>query len=198
MQEITSYGNMSEAFDRVLRGKKRKKCRQGRYLLAHREEVIAELTAKLADGSFRLGSYHERIICENGKVRHLQILSMYDRIAVYAVMNVVDQYLHKRYIRTTGASIKNVAHTIYESACNWTWIMPQKAHVTATSSMSSISMTTLSLSLSCGVSAEYSKIRRCYRSWIIFFISFRRVSVSGCEARRLLATSCCPYSLTIF
>lgn len=106
MQEITSYGNMSEAFDRVLRGKKRKKCRQGRYLLAHREEVIAELTAKLADDSFRLGSYHERIICENGKVRHLQILSMYDRIAVYAVMNVVDQYLHKRYIRTTGASIK--------------------------------------------------------------------------------------------
>ena len=106
MQEITSYGNMSEAFDRVLRGKKRKKCRQGRYLLAHREEVIAELTAKLADGSFRLGSYHERIICENGKVRHLQILSMYDRIAVYAVMNVVDQYLHRRYIRTTGASIK--------------------------------------------------------------------------------------------
>lgn len=97
---------MSEAFDRVLRGKKRKKCRQGRYLLAHREEVIAELTAKLADGSFRLGSYHERIICENGKVRHLQILSMYDRIDVYAVMNVVDQYLHKRYIRTTGASIK--------------------------------------------------------------------------------------------
>lgn len=106
MQEITSYGNMSEAFDRVLRGKKRKKCRQGRYLLAHREKVIAELTAKLADGSFRLGNYHERIICENGKVRHLQIISMYDRIAVYAVMNVVDQHLHKRFIRTTGASIK--------------------------------------------------------------------------------------------
>lgn len=106
MQEITSYGNMSEAFDRVLRGKKRKRCRQGRYLLAHREEVIAELTAKLSDGSFRLGSYHERIICENGKVRHLQILSMYDRVAAYAVMNVVDQHLHNRYIRTTGASIK--------------------------------------------------------------------------------------------
>lgn len=31
---------------------------------------------------------------------------MYDRIAVYAVMNVVDQHLHKRFIRTTGASIK--------------------------------------------------------------------------------------------
>ena len=106
MQEITSYGNISEAFDRVLRGKKRKRCRQGRYLLAHRKEVIAEQTAKLADGSFRLGGYHERTICEYGKVRHLQIISMYDRIAVYAVMNVVDQHLHKRFIRTTGASIK--------------------------------------------------------------------------------------------
>lgn len=106
MQEVTSYGNMSEAFDRVLRGTKRKRCRQGRNLLVHREEVIAELTAKLADGSFRLGSYHERIICEYGKSRRLQILSMYDRIAVYAVMNVVDQHLHKRFIRTTGASIK--------------------------------------------------------------------------------------------
>ena len=106
MQEVTSYGNMSEAFDRVLRGTKRKRCRQGRYLLAHREEVIAELTAKLADGSFQLGCYHERIICEYGKSRRLQILSMYDRIAVYAVMNVVDQHLHKRFIRTTGASIK--------------------------------------------------------------------------------------------
>ena len=106
MEEITDYGNMSEAFDRVLRGTKRKRCRQGRFLLEHREEVIGELTASLKDGSFRLGGYHERIICEYGKVRHLQILSMKDRIAVYAVMNVVDAHLRKRFIRTTGASIK--------------------------------------------------------------------------------------------
>lgn len=106
MEEVTDYGNMSEAFDAVLRGKTRKTCRQGRYLLEHRDEVIAELTAKLKDGSFRLGGYHERIICEYGKERHLQILSMYDRIAVYAVMNVVDAHLRKRFIRTTGASIK--------------------------------------------------------------------------------------------
>ena len=106
MEEITAYGNMSEAFDAVLRGKKRKTCRQGQHLLKHRDEVIAELTAKLKDGTFRLGGYHERIICEYGKERHLQILSMQDRIAVYAVMNVVDAHLRKRFIRTTGASIK--------------------------------------------------------------------------------------------
>lgn len=47
-------------FDAVLRGKKRKTYRQGRYLLEHRDEVIAELTARLKDGTFRLGVYHER------------------------------------------------------------------------------------------------------------------------------------------
>ncbi len=106
MEEVTAWSNMQEAFDAVLRGTKRKTCRQGRYLLEHREETIAELTAQLKDGSFRLGGYHERVICEYGKERHLQILSMKDRMAVYAVMNVVDEHLRKRFIRTTGASIK--------------------------------------------------------------------------------------------
>lgn len=106
MEEVTDWGNMQEAFDAVLRSKKRKTCRQGRYLIDHRDEVIAELTTKLKDGTFRLGGYHERTICEYGKERHLQILSMKDRMAVYAVMNVVDAHLRKRFIRTTGASIK--------------------------------------------------------------------------------------------
>ena len=105
-EEITEYSNMSEAFDTVLRGNRRKNSRQGRYLLEHREEVIAELTAALRDGSFRPGGFHERDIEEYGKKRRLQIFSMKDRIAVFAVMNVVDRHLRKRYIRTTGASIK--------------------------------------------------------------------------------------------
>ena len=106
MEEIIEYHNMAEAFDTVLRGTKRKRSRQGRYLLERREEVITELTASLADGSFQLGGYHERDIEEYGKKRRLQILSMKDRIAVFAVMNVVDHHLQRRYIRTTGASIK--------------------------------------------------------------------------------------------
>ena len=106
IEEIIEYSNMSEAFDAVLRGTGRKRSRQGRHLLARREEIIAELTAAIADGSFRLGGYHEREIEEYGKKRILQILSMKDRIAVFAIMNVVDRHLQKRYIRTTGASIK--------------------------------------------------------------------------------------------
>lgn len=57
IEEIIDYSNMSESFDEVLRGKKRKCSRQGRYLLAHREEVIKELTEQIANGSFRVSGY---------------------------------------------------------------------------------------------------------------------------------------------
>lgn len=106
MQEIVAYPNMAAAFDQVLRGTARKRSRQGRYLLAHREEVIEELSQSLADGSFRISGYREQTIVEGGKTRHIQVLSMHDRIALNAVMTVVDEHLKRRFIRTTSASIK--------------------------------------------------------------------------------------------
>ena len=106
IKEIVDYSNMAESFNQVLRGKKRKRCRQGRYLLAHREEVIQELTNQIADGSFKVSGYREREIVEGGKLRRIQVLSMKDRIAVHAIMAVVDRHLKKRFIRTTSASIE--------------------------------------------------------------------------------------------
>ena len=106
IEEIVDYSNMAESFNQVLRGKKRKRCRQGRYLLAHREEVILELTKQIADGSFRVSGYREREIMEGGKLRRIQVLTMKDRIAVHAIMAVVDRHLKKRFIRTTSASIE--------------------------------------------------------------------------------------------
>ena len=107
IEEIVEYSNMAESFDQVLRGSKRKKSRQGRCLLAHREEVIKELSGRIADGSFTVANYRERTINESGKQRRIQILTMKDRIAVHAIMSVVDAHLKKRFIRTTSASIKN-------------------------------------------------------------------------------------------
>ena len=107
IEEIVEYSNMAESFDQVLRGSKRKKSRQGRYLLAHREEVIKELSARIAAGSFTVANCRERTINESGKQRRIQILTMKDRIAVHAIMSVVDAHLKKRFIRTTSASIKN-------------------------------------------------------------------------------------------
>lgn len=106
IQEIVEYGNMSDSFDQVLRGTVRKQCREGKELLAHREEVIANLQREIADGIFTVTEYRERDIYEYGKHRRLQIVSMERRIGCNAIMNVVDKHLHARYIRTTGASIK--------------------------------------------------------------------------------------------
>lgn len=106
IEEIVEYSNMSDSFDRVLRGTKRKESHQGRSLLAHREEVIRELSDRIMQGTYTVKDYREREIKENGKVRRIQILTMKDRIAVHAVMTVVDRHLKKRFIRTTSASIK--------------------------------------------------------------------------------------------
>ena len=106
VEEIIEPSNMEDSFNQVLRGTKRKRSRQGRYLLAHKEEVLDELTALISSGSFRVKDYHERDIVEGGKLRRIQVLSMRDRIAVHAIMTIVDKRLRKRFIRTTSASIK--------------------------------------------------------------------------------------------
>ena len=106
VEEIIEPSNMEDSFNQVLRGTKRKRSRQGRYLLAHKEEGLDELTALISSGSFRVKDYHERDIVEGGKLRRIQVLSMRDRIAVHAIMTIVDKRLRKRFIRTTSASIK--------------------------------------------------------------------------------------------
>lgn len=106
IEEVVEYSNMSDSFDQVLRGTKRKETRQGRWLLTHREEVIQDLGDRIKAGTYTVKDYREREICENGKIRRIQILTMKDRIAVHAVMAVVDKHLKKRFIRTTSASIK--------------------------------------------------------------------------------------------
>ena len=76
VEEIADYSNMAESFNQVLRGSKRKKSRQGRYLLAHREEVLQELTGKIKTGTFTVKDYREREIVEGGKMR-LKMISRF-------------------------------------------------------------------------------------------------------------------------
>lgn len=106
MAEVTDYSNLYAAIDEVLRGTARKECETGREILENREEVIARLTAELSDGSFEIGPYRQREIKEGGKLRRIQVLPIEKRIAINAVMRVVDEHLRRRFIRTTAASIK--------------------------------------------------------------------------------------------
>lgn len=110
IEEIVEYSNMAESFDQVLSGTKRKKSHQGRYLLAHREEVIKELSERIASGTFHVTekNIEEKDIIEAGKLRHIQFFKkLKNSIAVHAIMSVVDKHLKKRFIRTTSASIKD-------------------------------------------------------------------------------------------
>lgn len=106
IEEIVEWGNLNEAFDTVVRGTKRKQSREGKWLIAHREQFLQSVAAEIQIGHIDLGKSHETDIVEAGKLRHLQIFSMRARIKVAAVMIVVDRYLRKRYIRTTASSIK--------------------------------------------------------------------------------------------
>lgn len=119
MEEVLSYSNIYAAIDEVLSGTERKKTAEGRYILEHRDDVIAQLQRELGDGSFELGPWKDREIVEAGKVRHLQIFPQIKRIGINAVMRVVDARLQKRFIRTTGASIKGRGmHDLMKYICD--------------------------------------------------------------------------------
>ncbi|MBR5093346.1 MAG: hypothetical protein IKX32_07740, partial [Bacteroidales bacterium] len=106
MAEVLDYSNIYAAIDEVLNSTIRKKTAEGRHILEHRDEVIAQLQKELGEGTFELGPWEDREIVEAGKVRHLQIFPQIKRIGINAVMRVVDKHLRPRFIRTTGASIK--------------------------------------------------------------------------------------------
>lgn len=107
IEEIVSVENMEASFKAVLRGKHRKTSRVGRLLIANKDAVIAELQRRISDGSYRVSGYREMHIVEAGKSRTIQVVPLKDRIAVNAIMRVVDEHLHRRFIRTTSASIRN-------------------------------------------------------------------------------------------
>lgn len=106
IEEIITDWNMNESFDYVMRGKKRKSSRSGRYLLRHREEVIEQLKQSISDASFRISGYKEYIINERGKERRIQSIPLRDRIALNAIMRIVEKHLNRRFIADSAASIK--------------------------------------------------------------------------------------------
>lgn len=106
IEDIVTPANMEESFDYVLRGTARKRSRIGRYLLHNREKVIRKLSLQIADGSFAIKGFKEFTINERGKMRTIQSISMQDRIALNAIMRVVEQRLYSRLIKDTAASIK--------------------------------------------------------------------------------------------
>lgn len=106
IEEIIDEANMNESFDYVMRGRKRKKSRAGRYIIRHRSEVISKLQERIGDGSYTVSGFRTYTISERGKEREIQSIPLTDRIALNAIMRVVERYLNRRFIADSAASIK--------------------------------------------------------------------------------------------
>lgn len=112
IDQITDYGNMSEAFDEVVGGLRNKERRA--YYEAKRSRVIADLQALIVAGRFRVESYTEFEVKEGPKIRKVQSPSVKDRIGCNAIMRVVEKYVYPMVVRTSAASIKGRGmHRLY-------------------------------------------------------------------------------------
>lgn len=112
IDQITDYGNMSEAFDEVVGGLNSKERKA--YYEAKRSRVIADLQALIVAGRFRVESYTEFDVKEGPKIRKVQSPSVKDRIGCNAIMRVVEKYVYPMVIRTSAASIKGRGmHRLY-------------------------------------------------------------------------------------
>lgn len=106
IDKITEWRNIANSIDVVLRGRRRKQLRTGKYILSHKEEIIARLQKEIRGGTFRVTNYKEMRVTDGPKERTVQAVCLYERIGVNAVMNVIEKAVFGRFIRTTSASIK--------------------------------------------------------------------------------------------
>lgn len=106
IDKICEYSNISQSIDVVLRGRKRKNQRAGRYILKHRDEIIEKLQNEIRTGTFTITGYREYEVNDGPKIRRVQSINLYERIGCNAIMHVVEKLVFRKYIRTTGASIR--------------------------------------------------------------------------------------------
>jgi hypothetical protein len=107
IDEIIQDSNIRNSIHVVLRGTRRKRTRIGRCILKYEDKFIRSIAIKIKNGTFRVERYQEMLVTDGPKVRRVQAIPMLDRIACHAIMAVVEAHVFKKYIRTTGASIKN-------------------------------------------------------------------------------------------
>ena len=64
------------------------------------------LKKDISDGIFKVSQYREYTINERGKERVIQSIPLKDRIALNAIMRIVEVYLNRTFIANTAASIE--------------------------------------------------------------------------------------------
>lgn len=105
VEEAADYNNVADSLDYELRGS-RGKTWAGRWINAHRELVIRATQHSILGGTLRPGKYRNLTVCERGKIREAQSISLLRSIGIHAVMKVVEARITPTFIADTAASIK--------------------------------------------------------------------------------------------
>ena len=103
IEQVTDRSNLEEAFRAVVRGKRR--TRAIRMLKKNKDAILAELAEEIGSGRYVPSGFKEFTVNENGKERTIQSLSFRDRIALHAIMEVLNRCLGGMLIRDTYAGI---------------------------------------------------------------------------------------------
>lgn len=102
IRKIVERPNMDRAFDEVV--DQLPEPRRA-YYRNRREELVARLTERISDGSFRVTHYREMWVVDGPKVRKVQSPCVEHRIGCNAIMRIVEDVLYPSVIKTSAASI---------------------------------------------------------------------------------------------
>ena len=105
IEQVIEESNLLDAFHMVMRGKKR--TRTVRHFKKNRDAILQEILEEIKTGRYAPSGYREFTVMENGKLRDIQSLPFKDRIALHAIMAVLNKTLGGMLIRDTYASLPN-------------------------------------------------------------------------------------------
>ena len=105
IEQVIEESNLLDAFHMVMRGKKR--TRTVRHFKKNRDAILQEISEEIKTGRYAPSGYREFTVMENGKLRDIQSLPFKDRIALHAIMAVLNKALGGMLIRDTYASLPN-------------------------------------------------------------------------------------------
>lgn len=92
---------------------KPKKSRKDR-IRAEKGAIIANVKSRIENGIFRIETYQEFYVEENGKMRLIQSPTIEDRIGINAIVRVLERHIYPTIVPTSAASIKGRgAHRLF-------------------------------------------------------------------------------------
>ena len=81
---------------------------------AKREELLANIKARIANGTFRIATYKEFWVHEGDKWRLIQSPTVEERIGINAIIRVLEKHVYPTIVLTSAASIKGRGmHRLY-------------------------------------------------------------------------------------